>query len=34
MAIRYTAIVPAGMAVSYLLLLVGFKAPSEEKMKQ
>ncbi len=34
MAIRYTAIVPAVMAVLYLLMLVGFKAPSEEELKQ
>jgi len=34
MAIRYTAIVPCVMAVLYLLMLVGFKAPSEEELKQ
>jgi len=31
MAIRYTAIVPAAMAILYLLLLVGFKAPKTEE---
>ena len=34
MAIRYTAIVPCAMAVLYLLLLVAFKAPTEEELKQ
>lgn len=34
MAIRYTAIVPAVMAVLYLVLLVGFKAPTEEELVQ
>lgn len=31
MAIRYTAIVPAAMAVLYLLLLVAFRAPKTEE---
>lgn len=31
MAIRYTAIVPAAMAVLYLLLLVAFRAPKHEE---
>jgi MFS family permease len=34
MAIRYTAIVPVTMAVLYLLMLIGFKAPSDDEMKQ
>ena len=33
MAIRYTAIVPAAMAVLYLLLLVAFRAPKTEETK-
>jgi hypothetical protein len=31
MAIRMTALVPATMAVLYLILLVGFKAPPKEE---
>lgn len=34
MAIRYTAIVPAIMAVLYLVMLVGFKAPTHEEMAE
>lgn len=30
MAIRYTAIIPCSMAVLYLLLLIGFRAPENE----
>ena len=34
MAIRYTAIVPVVMAVLYLVMLVGFKAPTQEEMTE